>query len=254
MYMIVGFEVSPCSIRREAGKPIQHVVCEGEDTALPPPQEVKEGADIVYSYDVYWQKNYKIKWASRWDSYLRMPGGKVHWFSILNSLLIVLVMASLVAMILIRTIRRDLAKYEQLMVDSSADIKDEVGWKLLTGDVFRSPGRAKSLAVHVRACVRVCVCVVWGRGARGVGAARWVGWRAGWQVSMAACSLTTPLAWRARAAADAAATSPQPRPPHTRTRTQRNRLALGCRRSWSRSSRCCWPRWASCRPRRAARC
>lgn len=148
MYMIVGFEVSPCSIKRTPGKPVEHLICDSGDR-LPPAQEVKEGEKIMYTYDVYWEKNDKIKWASRWDSYLRMPGGKVHWFSILNSLLIVLVMASLVAMILIRTIRRDLAKYEQLMVDSSADMKDEAGWKLLTGDVFRSPNRAKSLAVHV---------------------------------------------------------------------------------------------------------
>jgi transmembrane 9 superfamily protein 2/4 len=102
----------------------------------------------MYTYDVYWQVS-DIKWASRWDSYLRMPGGKVHWFSIMNSILIVLVMATLVAMILIRTVRRDLAKYEQLVVDGSADMKDEAGWKLLTGDAFRAPAGGKSLAVHV---------------------------------------------------------------------------------------------------------
>ena len=45
-----------------------------------------------------------------------MPGGNVHWFSILNSTLVVLVMATLVAMILIRTVRRDLARYEQARV------------------------------------------------------------------------------------------------------------------------------------------
>ena len=60
-YMVVGFEVSPCSIKREAGKAIEDIV---------------EGAEIVYSYDVYWQDS-NIKWASRWDAYLRMPGGKV---------------------------------------------------------------------------------------------------------------------------------------------------------------------------------
>ena len=32
--------------------------------------------DIVYTYDVHWQPS-QIKWASRWDAYLRMPGGKV---------------------------------------------------------------------------------------------------------------------------------------------------------------------------------
>jgi transmembrane 9 superfamily protein 2/4 len=111
-------------------------------------QEIKEGEKVMYTYDVYWQVS-DIKWASRWDSYLRMPGGKVHWFSIMNSILIVLVMATLVAMILIRTVRRDLAKYEQLVVDGSADMKDEAGWKLLTGDAFRAPAGGKSLAVHV---------------------------------------------------------------------------------------------------------
>lgn len=76
-----------------------------------------EGADIVYTYDVYWQES-DTKWASRWDAYLRMPGGRVHWFSIVNSLLVVLVMAALVATILIRTVRRDLARYEQVKRDA----------------------------------------------------------------------------------------------------------------------------------------
>lgn len=46
------------------------------------------GAPIVYTYDVYWDTS-DIPWSSRWDAYLRMPGGKVHWFSILNSLMVV---------------------------------------------------------------------------------------------------------------------------------------------------------------------
>lgn len=77
MYMIVGFEVSPCSIKRTPGKPVEHLICDSDSGAKPPAQEVKEGEKIMYTYDVYWQKNDKIKWASRWDSYLRMPGGKV---------------------------------------------------------------------------------------------------------------------------------------------------------------------------------
>lgn len=36
------------------------------------------------------------------------------------------------------------------MVDSSTlDMKDEVGWKLVTGDVFRSPANSRYLAVHL---------------------------------------------------------------------------------------------------------
>jgi transmembrane 9 superfamily member 2/4 len=69
---------------------------------------------IVYTYDVFWTFS-DTTWASRWDAYLRMPGGRVHWFSILNSLMVVLIMSSIVAMILMRTVRRDLARYEGLL-------------------------------------------------------------------------------------------------------------------------------------------
>lgn len=75
-YMVVGFEVSPCSIERQPGKEIEDIVCGVDNDDHITPQEIKEGADIVYTYDVYWQDS-KIKWASRWDAYLRMPGGKV---------------------------------------------------------------------------------------------------------------------------------------------------------------------------------
>jgi hypothetical protein len=55
-YMIVGFEVAPCSIARKAGQPIEDVPCDLDDEEKnPPPQEVVEGAKIVYTYDVYWQ-------------------------------------------------------------------------------------------------------------------------------------------------------------------------------------------------------
>ncbi len=42
----------------------------------------------------------------------------MHWFSILNSLMVVLVMSSIVAMIMMRTIRRDLQRYEGLLGDA----------------------------------------------------------------------------------------------------------------------------------------
>lgn len=101
-FMIVGFEISPCSIHREAGKPIEDIICGVDSPAHSvKAQEIVEGAEITYTYDVYWQES-SIKWASRWDAYLRMPGGKVHWFSIVNSFIVVLIMATIVALIFIR--------------------------------------------------------------------------------------------------------------------------------------------------------
>jgi len=154
-YMVVGFEVSPCSIKREPGKAPEAIMCGVDDDKHIQPQEIVVGAPLVFTYDVYWQDS-KIKWASRWDAYLRMPGGKVHWFSIGNSVLVVLVMAAIVALILVRTVRRDLQKYEQLVLDSGnvAD-KDEAGWKLCAGDVFRAPRASKSLAVQIGSGVQI---------------------------------------------------------------------------------------------------
>jgi transmembrane 9 superfamily protein 2/4 len=157
LWMVVGFEARACSIKRDPSKPPAHVEC-GEDGDAPAElQEVKEGERIVYTYDVQWEES-ATRWASRWDAYLRMPGGKVHWFAILNSTLIVLVMASLVAMILVRTVRRDLSRFEALVVDAAearADARDEAGWKLLTGDAFRAPESARALAAQVGAGAQV---------------------------------------------------------------------------------------------------
>ncbi|PNW74488.1 hypothetical protein CHLRE_12g494350v5 [Chlamydomonas reinhardtii] len=155
-YMVVGFEVSPCSIHRTSSHDIEDIVCGVDDNAHIKPQEIVVGADIVYTYDVYWQDS-KIKWASRWDAYLRMPGGKVHWFSIVNSLLVVLVMATIVGMILVRTVRRDLQKYEALVVEGGGgpDSREEAGWKLVAGDVFRPPANSASLAVRVGTGVQI---------------------------------------------------------------------------------------------------
>ena len=30
----------------------------------------------MYTYDVFWEVS-KVSWASRWDAYLNMPGGRV---------------------------------------------------------------------------------------------------------------------------------------------------------------------------------
>eukprot|EP00951_Prasinocladus_malaysianus_P046431 scaffold641971_cov43-Prasinocladus_malaysianus.AAC.1 len=85
------------------------------------------------------------KWASRWDAYLKMPRGQVHWFSLINSMVVVLVLSGVVTIILLRTVRRDLVKcaslppnchlsritpYEEILGDAEADFKEEFGWKL----------------------------------------------------------------------------------------------------------------------------
>mmetsp|Transcript_3544 Transcript_3544/g.8825 ORF Transcript_3544/g.8825 Transcript_3544/m.8825 type:complete len:694 (-) Transcript_3544:103-2184(-) len=158
-YTVVGFEALACSIRRNAGWLPAPVSCpESTSTGkVVPPQPVAEGEKIVYTYDVMWEQS-EIKWVSRWDSYLRMPRGQVHWLSILNSLLVLLLLSGVVAIVMFRTIRRDLAKYEEYLVNDPEAEKltaphhadsDLSGWKVLKGDVFRAPVNPKLLSTVV---------------------------------------------------------------------------------------------------------
>lgn len=88
-----------------------------------------------------------MKWASRWDTYLLMADDQIHWFSIVNSLMIVLFLSGMVAMIMLRTLYRDISKYNQL--ETQEEAQEETGWKLVHGDVFRPPLKSDLLCVYV---------------------------------------------------------------------------------------------------------
>ena len=152
--VIVGFEVSPCSYRHEIKgvgnlemyqKFPSGINCDGLSLAM----VVKAGEPIVFSYEVSFEDS-NIKWFSRWDGYLKMDGSRIHWFSILNSLMVVAFLAAIVLVIFLRTIRRDLAQYEETDKDVQAEISEEIsGWKLVAGDIFRPPPNTDLLCILV---------------------------------------------------------------------------------------------------------
>ena len=84
---------------------------------------------------VEWHKS-DVKWASRWDVYLEMSDTQIHWFSIINSVVVVFFLSGIITMIIIRTLRKDIAKYNMADEDAEDSI-EETGWKLVHGDVFR---------------------------------------------------------------------------------------------------------------------
>lgn len=92
---------------------------------------------MFWTYDVSWVHS-EIRWASRWDLYLKMTNSEIHWFSIANSICIVLFMSGTIAMILVRTLNKDLARYNDLDL-TEEDKQEETGWKLVHGEVFRPP-------------------------------------------------------------------------------------------------------------------
>jgi len=100
---------------------------------------------VVYSYSVEWQYS-EIRWASRWDAYLTMTGpDQIHWFAILNSLVVLVFLSGVVALIVVRTVHRDIAAYNE--VPTAEEAKEETGWKLVHGDVFREPPHAILMSV-----------------------------------------------------------------------------------------------------------
>ncbi|GLJ42964.1 hypothetical protein SUGI_0891490 [Cryptomeria japonica] len=155
-YMVVGFEVVPCSYQHDmaaSGKLKMYAKYPSTIDCSPsgrgPYQAIKEGHPVAFSYEVAFVES-DIRWPSRWDAYLKMEGSRVHWFSILNSLMVIAFLAGIVLVILLRTVRRDLTRYEELDKEAQAQMKEELsGWKLVVGDVFRAPAHSQLLCIMV---------------------------------------------------------------------------------------------------------
>jgi transmembrane 9 superfamily protein 2/4 len=107
-------------------------------------QEVKPSENVLFTYGVAWQES-EVEWSSRWDVYLsedHLVPAQVHWYSITNSILVVLFLSLLVVSILVRNLKRDIAAYNAIsaIADAEDDEEiDETGWKLVHADVFRPP-------------------------------------------------------------------------------------------------------------------
>jgi transmembrane 9 superfamily member 2/4 len=156
-FRIVQFLVEPFSIKHDIGadndeekyiinnpihscdkNPINHT---SYSMVKKIPQEV--GGRVLFTYDVIWEENTNLKWASRWDVYLSMDHtikGKVHWLAIANSLVIVFVLSAMIIAILVRNLHRDINRYNKVAVDEEtrAEELEEYGWKLVSAVLFRN--------------------------------------------------------------------------------------------------------------------
>ncbi|XP_017886178.1 transmembrane 9 superfamily member 2 isoform X2 [Ceratina calcarata] len=146
---IISVKVVPRSIKHENTPD-----CERKEPLRIPSEPLHEKLDITYTYSVTYVLNNTIKWSSRWDYILEsMPHTNIQWFSILNSLIIVLFLSGMVAMILLRTLHKDIARYNQ--IESGEDAHEEFGWKLVHGDVFRPPRKGMLLSVLLGSGVQI---------------------------------------------------------------------------------------------------
>ena len=135
--------------------------------------EIKAGVKVNFQTKFVWEPTTQ-EFRSRFDKYLDKPFFKhhIHWFSLFNSFMMVLFLMGLVALILVRTLRKDYARYalssgdvedadvgvydengepmvddkgkplesEPLVKSSGGALANEdAGWKQVHGDVFRAP-------------------------------------------------------------------------------------------------------------------
>lgn len=97
---------------------------------------------VRFSYSVRWEFT-EDPFDSRFDKLLDTEffEHKIHWFSIFNSFIMVMLLAGFVSVILLRMLKKDYARYdkEEALGDLDHDLGDEYGWKQVHGDVFRAP-------------------------------------------------------------------------------------------------------------------
>ncbi|CAA7401327.1 unnamed protein product [Spirodela intermedia] len=96
--------------------------------------------DVEFSYTVKWKET-TTPFEKRMDKYSQLSSLprhlEIHWFSIINSCVTVLLLTGFLATILMRVLKNDFVKYAH--DEEAADDQEETGWKYIHGDVFRFP-------------------------------------------------------------------------------------------------------------------
>ena len=174
-YRVVGVLVMPSS--RAGSKRLDNGQGDCGDPEKPLFLDENSDTPVTWTYGVYWRES-KTAWATRWDSYLHVFDPKIHWLSLVNSSVIVVFLcgkfsinvkaatkadgnlAGMVGAILMRALRKDIARYNKLDAfnlddlsgtngDAEDGIQEDSGWKLVHGDVFRPPKNPLLLSVFL---------------------------------------------------------------------------------------------------------
>ncbi|KAI9815200.1 MAG: hypothetical protein M1832_005535 [Thelocarpon impressellum] len=151
---VVGVLVRPSS--RRGSRDLGDGTAQCGDPAEPLALSEERGTAVTWTYAVIWVPS-ETAFATRWDKYLHVFDPKIHWLSLINSAVVVVFLSGMVASILARALRKDIARYNRLdqfnMDDLSGagavedGVQEDSGWKLVHGDVFRTPRRPLLLSM-----------------------------------------------------------------------------------------------------------
>ncbi|VDK40356.1 unnamed protein product [Taenia asiatica] len=154
-YNLIAVQVTPMSIAHD----VTNLKCP-TDQPLKLPDELNAPLTVVYTYSVNFAEVRDAPLSSRW-SYLisEAPHESIQWVSIINSVLVVFFLTILVAIVLVRTLRRDFLRYDKMESEPN-ETQEEFGWKLVHGDVFRAPRYPMLFAVLVGSGVQMALMSV----------------------------------------------------------------------------------------------
>ncbi|ODV79894.1 uncharacterized protein CANTADRAFT_89508 [Suhomyces tanzawaensis NRRL Y-17324] len=110
---IVGFEVYPKSVSNEecpgSSKDYKNFALKFSDQKS---SKEPETTLIPYTYSVYWREDNSIDYESRWDLYYENDSNtknhSIHWFSFVNSLVLVFLLSLIVAAVLVKVLKKDI--------------------------------------------------------------------------------------------------------------------------------------------------
>lgn len=154
-YNIVGFEVYPKSINRECGL----MSSDAEKLSIMGEREVKDDDVYLlpYTYSVYWREEPNVDYDSRWNLYYESEtdsGHKIHWLSIINSFVLLLLLSLIVAIVFLRILKYDIQSHTKLPV---SEVDFHTSWKSLAGQVNGRPKSPLLLSLLVSSGIQVLI-------------------------------------------------------------------------------------------------
>lgn len=114
-----------------------------------PMLSLEVGSGILWTYDVIWIESHHLKWSDRWDIYLSMDSAvpaRVHWLSIINSSVVIIICFAIVIVIW----RRNISGYRHVSTQDdtlTTTTPPPPPWHAIKHHVFRPPPYPSVLAV-----------------------------------------------------------------------------------------------------------
>ncbi|SCO66153.1 endomembrane protein 70, putative [Plasmodium vivax] len=150
---IVGFEVEPKSVNFELEER-----CERNEA----PMQMQKNQYVTFKYDVTYVRSDK-SFQHRSEHYYRNLNDQsmIHWFSIVNSIILFILLCFFISSILIKALHKDISKYNRLNTNIfETDDIDDRGWKLVHGDVFRKPVNSTFFSAFVGVGIQLIFMIV----------------------------------------------------------------------------------------------